>query len=58
MIPMNLLENNQALCSYLDVGQWSKKAIKAKKFGQVEISASSADLSYKKYPKQILGKSS
>ena len=52
MIPMNFLENNQALCSYLDVGQWSKKAIKeAKKFGQVEISASSADLSYKKYPK-------
>ena len=52
MIPMNLLDNNQALCSYLDVGQWSKKAIKeAKKFGQVEIAASSAEVLYKKYPK-------
>ena len=52
MIPMNFLENSQSLCSYLDVGQWSKKAIKeAKKFGQVEIAASSAEVSYKKYPK-------
>jgi phosphoserine aminotransferase len=49
---MNLLENDHGLCSYLDVGQWSKKAIKeAKKFGKVEIAASSADVSYKKYPK-------
>ena len=52
MIPMNFLESSQSLCSYLDVGQWSKKAIKeAKKFGQVEIAASSAEVSYKKYPK-------
>ena len=52
MIPMNFLENSQSLCSYLDVGQWSKKAIlEAKKFGQVEIAASSAEVSYKKYPK-------
>ena len=51
MVPMNLLTSDKSLCSYLDVGQWSKKAIKeAKKFGLVEISASSADESYKKYP--------
>ena len=51
MVPMNLLASDKSLCSYLDVGQWSKKAIKeAKKFGLVEISASSADESYKKYP--------
>lgn len=52
MIPMNFLENKESICSYLDVGQWSKKAIKeAKKFGQIEIAASSANESYKKYPK-------
>ena len=35
----------------MDVGQWSIKAIKeAKKYGNVNISASSADVSYKKYP--------
>ena len=51
MIPMNLLENQNSICSYLDVGQWSKKAIKeAKKYGNVKIAASSAEASYKKYP--------
>ena len=51
MIPMNLLENQNSVFSYLDVGQWSKKAIKeAKKYGNVKIAASSAEASYKKYP--------
>ena len=28
MVPMNLLTPSNALCNYLNVGQWSKKAIK------------------------------
>ena len=51
MVPMNLLANSNSSCDYLDVGQWSVKAIKeAKKYGNVNIAASSADVSYKKYP--------
>ena len=51
MVPMNLLTPSNALCNYLNVGQWSKKAIKeAKKYGDVNISASSEEDSFKKYP--------
>ena len=51
MVPMNLLTPSKVLSNYLNVGQWSKKAIKeAKKFGEVNISASSEEDSYKKYP--------
>ena len=51
MVPMNLLANSNSSCDYLDVGQWSIKAIKeAKKYGNVNVAASSADISYKKYP--------
>ena len=46
MVPMNLLANSNSSCDYLDVGQWSIKAIKeAKKYGNVNIAASSADIS-------------
>ena len=51
MVPMNLLSNPNSSCDYLDVGQWSVKAIKeAKKYGNVNVAASSANISYKKYP--------
>tara|TARA_B110000858_G_C17769041_1_gene458610 strand:+ start:127 stop:1209 length:1083 start_codon:yes stop_codon:yes gene_type:complete len=51
MVPMNLLDDQNSICDYLDVGQWSIKAIKeAKKYGNVNIAASSAEASYKKYP--------
>ena len=50
MIPMNLGNKNQKL-DYLEVGSWSKKAIaEAKKFHDVNIAASSKDISFKKYP--------
>ena len=50
MIPMNLGNKNQKV-DYLEVGSWSKKAIaEAKKFHEVNIAASSKDISFKKYP--------
>ena len=54
MVPMNLLPGSktEALSNYLNVGQWSIKAIKeAKKYGNLKISASSEEVSFKKYPK-------
>ena len=51
MVPMNLLPSSDSLSNYLNVGQWSKKAIKeAKKYGNLNISASSEDISFKHYP--------
>ena len=51
MVPMNLLTSSDSLSNYLNVGQWSKKAIKeAKKYGNLNISASSEDISFKQYP--------
>ena len=51
MVPMNLLSSSNSLSNYLNVGQWSKKAIKeAKKYGKLNISASSEDNSFKNYP--------
>ena len=51
MVPMNLLPSSDSLSNYLIVGQWSKKAIKeAKKYGNLNISASSEDISFKQYP--------
>ena len=44
MVPMNLLSGSktEALSNYLNVGQWSIKAIKeAKKYGNLKISARS-----------------
>ena len=51
MVPMNLLSGSkkEALSNYLNVGQWSIKAIKdAKKYGNLKISASSEEVSFKK----------
>src|SRR5690606_22544837 len=51
MVPMNLLpEGGKA--AYLDTGTWSSKAVKeAKKIGNVEVVASSADANYNYVPK-------
>ena len=54
MVPMNLI-NADGLCSYLDVGYWSKKAIKeAERLKlKVHIAASSAENSYKSFPSPV-----
>ena len=50
MVPMNLLRG-KASADYLHTGEWSKKAIKeAKKFGQVNIVASSEDKNFSYAP--------
>lgn len=51
MVPLNLLpEGGKA--AYLDSGTWASKAIKeAKKIGEVEVVASSADINYSAIPK-------
>ena len=46
MVPMNLYRG-KASADYLNTGEWSKKAIsEAKKYGQVNVIASSADKSF------------
>ena len=46
MVPMNLLSSNET-AGYLDTGTWSSKAIKeAKKFGKIDVIASSKDQQY------------
>src|SRR5690606_39553261 len=51
MVPMNLLPDG-GKAAYLDTGTWASKAIKeAKKIGQVEIVASSADANYNYIPR-------
>jgi phosphoserine aminotransferase len=53
-IPYNIL-NSDAKAAYLDIGSWSKKAIKeAKIFGNVEVIASSADKNYTYLPKTYI----
>lgn len=48
MVPYNLFQKKAA---YLETGTWAKKAIKeAKKFGQVDIVASSADKNFSYIP--------
>ncbi len=50
-VPYNLLDNGEK-AAYLDIGAWSKKAIKeARLFGNVEIIGSSADKNYSYLPK-------
>ncbi|MEW6120539.1 MAG: 3-phosphoserine/phosphohydroxythreonine transaminase [Pseudomonadota bacterium] len=52
MVPMNLLRG-KASADYLNTGEWSKKAIKeAKKFGAVNIVASSEDRNFSYAPAQ------
>lgn len=50
MVPLNLL-GNKTQASYINTGQWSKKAIsEAKRFAQVEIAASSEAQDYVSVP--------
>jgi phosphoserine aminotransferase len=52
MVPMNLLRG-KAGADYLNTGEWSKKAIKeAKKFGAVNVVASSEDKNFSYAPTQ------
>jgi len=52
MVPMNLLRG-KASADYLNTGAWSKKAIKeAKKFGAVNVVASSEDRNFSYAPAQ------
>lgn len=49
MIPMNLMKNKVA--DYISTGQWSKKAIaEAKRYGKVNVIASSEDKNYTYVP--------
>lgn len=50
MVPLNLFKNNKA--DYVKTGQWAKKAIEeAKKYGNVNVVASSEDAVYNYIPK-------
>jgi len=50
IVPMNLLRGH-AGADYVDTGEWSKKSIKeAKKYGRVNVAASSADSGYTTIP--------
>lgn len=50
-IPMNMLNEDES-AAYMDVGSWSKKAIKeGKLFGKVDVVASCADKNYSYMPK-------
>jgi phosphoserine aminotransferase len=56
MVPMNLLRG-KASADYLNTGEWSKKAIKeAKKFGGVNVVASSEDKNFSYAPAQAAWK--
>ena len=49
MIPLNLMKNHKA--AYIVTGQWAKKAAaEAKKFGEVDVVASSADQNFSYIP--------
>ncbi|KAI4452957.1 phosphoserine aminotransferase [Holotrichia oblita] len=50
MIPINLFKNKKA--DYTDTGEWAARAIKeAKKYGEINVVASSADKTYSYIPK-------
>ena len=52
IVPMNMLRG-RASADYIDTGEWSKKSIKeAKKYGRVNVAASSADTGYTTIPKR------
>lgn len=49
---VNLMKENKGKAAYLDTGTWSSNAIKeAKKFGEVDVVASSKDKKYNYIPK-------
>ena len=50
IVPMNMLRG-KAGADYIDTGEWSKKSIKeAKKYGRINVAASSADTGYTSIP--------
>ncbi|MCK0538712.1 3-phosphoserine/phosphohydroxythreonine transaminase [Alcanivorax quisquiliarum] len=52
MVPMNLM-GNQGVADYINTGQWSAKAIKeARRFGDVNVVASSEDTRFTTVPPQ------
>ncbi|MFB6257462.1 MAG: 3-phosphoserine/phosphohydroxythreonine transaminase [Flavobacteriales bacterium] len=54
MIPMNLMKAENGKAAYVETGSWAKKAIKeAKKTGEVEVIASSADSNHDHIPKDF-----
>lgn len=56
MVPMNLLRGKTS-ADYLNTGEWSKKAIKeAKKYGNVNVVASSEDKNFSYAPEQAAWK--
>lgn len=53
MIPMNLMANGKSKADYINTGAWSKKAIaEAKRFGDINVAASSEDSSFTTIPAQ------
>lgn len=53
MVPMAFLGPG-ASADYVDTGEWAKKAIKeARRFGEVNVAASSADESYARIPREL-----
>lgn len=54
MIPMNLLNENEA-AAYINTGTWAKNAIKeAKSYGEIKVIASSEQENYNHIPKNYL----
>jgi len=50
IVPMNMLRGH-ASADYVDTGEWSKKSLKeARKYGRVNVAASSADTGYTTIP--------
>ncbi len=50
IVPMNMLRGKTS-ADYVDTGEWSKKSIKeAKKYGRINVAASSADTGYTSIP--------
>ena len=50
IVPMNMLRG-KTRADYVDTGEWSKKSIKeAKKYGRINVAASSADTGYTSIP--------
>lgn len=54
MVPMNLMKAENGKAAYVETGSWAKKAIKeAKKTGEVDVIASSADTNHDHIPKNF-----
>lgn len=54
MVPMNLMKAENGKAAYVETGSWAKKAIKeAKKTGEVDVIASSAETNHDHIPKNF-----